>query len=77
MNNLCQTWGIDNSQIIPTATRFFKDCKKLTTVTSKQEIQILKLQAKLVINGDKELYFTKSDADAPTAYFSYLPQFAA
>lgn len=70
-------WGIDKTDIIPTASRFFKDTKKLTAVTKDQETQILKLQAKLVFAGDKSIYFSKSDADAPTSYFSQLPQFAA
>jgi len=30
-----------------------------------------------VLNSDKEVSFTKSDADAPTEYISLLPQFAA
>lgn len=37
MNSLCETWGIDQSQILPTATRFFNDYKKLSTVTKKQD----------------------------------------
>ena len=70
MNSLCQTWGIDNSQILPTATRFFNDYKKLSSVTKKQEVQILQLQTKLVLAGDAPYYFTKSDQEAPTLYFS-------
>ena len=70
MNSLCQTWGIDNSQILPTATRFFNDFKKLSAVTKKQEVQILQLQAKLVLSGESPMYFTKSDQESPTLYFS-------
>ena len=31
LTDLCSTWGIDQSQIVPTANRFFNDYKKLTT----------------------------------------------
>jgi len=37
MNNLCETWGIDQTQIVPTASRFFNEYKKLSSVTKKQD----------------------------------------
>jgi alanyl-tRNA synthetase len=78
MNQLCDTWGIDQSQILPTATRFFNEYKKLSTVTKKQDQQILNLQVKYVLNSNEEtkLYRVKSEQDSPTLYFSFLPQFA-
>jgi len=51
MNSLCDTWGVDNTQILPTAIRFFNEYKKLSTVTKKQDQQILNLQVKLVLNS--------------------------
>ncbi len=43
LNDLCDTWGVDQTQIISTATRFFNDYKKLTNVNKKQDLQILQL----------------------------------
>lgn len=78
MNSLCETWGVDQSQVLPTAVRFFNEYKKLSTLTSKQDIQILNLQVKFVINSnDIKMHFVKSDAAAPTLYFSQLPRYAA
>ena len=80
MNSLCDTWGVDNTQILPTAIRFFNEYKKLSTVTKKQDQQILNLQVKLVLNSnaaDSSLFYVKSEHDSPTLYFSFLPQFAA
>jgi hypothetical protein len=37
MNSLCETWGVDQSQILPTANRFFNEYKKLSNVTKKQD----------------------------------------
>jgi hypothetical protein len=37
MNSLCETWGVDQSQILQSANRFFNEFKKLTNVTKKQD----------------------------------------
>jgi len=34
---LCDQWGIDQQQILPTATRFFNDYKKLSATSKKQD----------------------------------------
>lgn len=78
MNALCQTWSVDSSDLEQTAMKFFSGYKKLTTETAKQSQQILNLQLKLVLsNQESKFYFSKSDHDAPTLYFSQLPAFAA
>lgn len=69
-------WGIDQSQVMPTANRFFNEYKKLTNKTNKQDQQILNLQIKYALKDDKRTYFVKSDQPDPTIYFSFLPQFA-
>ena len=46
LQNLEKLWGIDQSQVLQTAKRFFDDYKRLTTVTKKQDAQILDLQVK-------------------------------
>lgn len=73
LNNLCETWGIDQTQLIPTANRFFNEYKKLTNKTNKQDQQILNLQIKFAIKDDKKTYFIRSDQPDPTIYFSFLP----
>jgi len=79
MNSLCETWGVDQTQILPTANRIFNDYKKLSAVTKKQDQTILNLQVKYVLNSNEEskFYYVKSDQAAPTLYFSFLPQFAS
>mmetsp|Transcript_3506 Transcript_3506/g.5264 ORF Transcript_3506/g.5264 Transcript_3506/m.5264 type:complete len:262 (-) Transcript_3506:30-815(-) len=77
MNSLCDTWGVDQTQILPTANRFFNEYKKLSTVTKKQDQQILNLQVKFVLSSqDDKFFYVKSDQESPTLYFSFLPQFA-
>lgn len=77
MNALCETWGVDQSQIEPTAIRFFNEFKRLTTETQKQSQQILNLQLKLALgSNDGKMFFSESAEAAPTLYFSYLPSFA-
>lgn len=79
MNDLCQTWGIDQTQILPTANRFFNEYKKLSAVTKKQDQQILNLTVKYILSSTEEtkVFFVRSEQDSPTLYFSFLPQFAA
>ena len=76
LNDLCETWGVDQTQIISTANRFFNDYKKLTNVTKKQDLQILQLQMKCVLKYALRVQFVKSEQDDPTLYFSFLAQFA-
>jgi len=79
MNQLCDTWGVDQGQILPTANRFFNEYKKLSNVTKKQDQQILNLQVKYLLNApaeDGNMFYVKSEHDSPTLYFSFLPQFA-
>jgi alanyl-tRNA synthetase len=43
LNELCHSWGVDTKNIVPTADRFFNEYKRLSTLTKKQEIEILGL----------------------------------
>lgn len=36
-------WGVDQSQLEKTASKFFNDYKRLSVTTEKQDQQILKL----------------------------------
>lgn len=35
LQKLCDQWGVDQTQILPTASRFFNDYKKLSTQAKK------------------------------------------
>jgi|TARA_B110000285_G_C15121395_1_gene617380 alanyl-tRNA synthetase len=37
MNALCDTWGVDQTQILQTASRFFNEYKKLSAETKRQD----------------------------------------
>jgi hypothetical protein len=73
---LCNTWGVDQASILPTATRFFNDYKKLSSTTKKQDQQILNLQMKYLLKDDNKVFYVRSEHPDPTLYFSFLPQFA-
>lgn len=77
LGNLCETWGVDQSQIEQTASRFFNEFKRLSTQTKKQDQQILNLQVKYLLKeNEKKGYYVKSDQSDATLYISFLPQFA-
>lgn len=77
MNTLCETWGVDQSQIEQTANRFFNEYKRLGTLNKKQDQQVLSLQVKyLLASSGNSAFFAKSEQDDPTLYISSLPQFA-
>jgi alanyl-tRNA synthetase len=76
LNNLCDTWGVDQSQIEGTASRFFNEYKRLGTQTKKQDQQILSLQVKLLLNSEDNCFYVRSEQADPTLYISFLPEFA-
>jgi len=78
MTELCETWGVDKGAILQTGNRFFKGYKQLGALAEKQERQILNLQIKFVLSSGQtdKMFYTKSDAENPTLYFSFLPQSA-
>jgi hypothetical protein len=77
MNKLCETWGVDQSQIEKTASRFFNEYKKLSAQTKKQDQQILNLQVMYLLKGDETRpHYAKSEQEDPTLYISSLPQYA-
>ena len=77
LQKLTETWGVDQSQIEPTATRFFNEYKRLTALTKKQDTQILNLQMRSCIKDtEQKTFFVKSEQDNPTLYIASLPAFA-
>jgi len=77
LQRLCDQWGVDNSQIVSTASRFFKEYKTLSSTTKKQDQQILNLQVKFAMkDAANAVHFVRSEQADPTIYFSFLPQFA-
>jgi alanyl-tRNA synthetase len=79
LNSLCSSWGITNTEIVDTANRFFNESKRLEKLTEKQEKQILNLTMKSILSTgmEQKFFFIKSDAAAPTFYFSFVPSYAA
>lgn len=68
---------MDPTQIVPTASRFFNDYKRLSSQAKKQDQQILNLQVKFALKDlENATHFVRSDQPDPTIYFSFLPQFA-
>lgn len=77
LNQLCEDWGVDQGQILPTGTRFFNEYKRLKALTSTQDNKILTLEVKNCINSPEgTLQFIRSDQPDPTLYVSSLKQFA-
>ena len=77
LQKLCDQWGVDLTQIVPTASRFFNDYKRLSGQAKKQDQQILGLQVKFALKDlDHPVHFVRSEQPDPTLYFSLLPQFA-
>lgn len=74
LHNLCKGWGVDQNQIEMTANRFFSDKKHFEALCSKQDQQILQLQAKVLLRDQEQhLFFVKSEQAAPTLYIGFLP----
>lgn len=76
LQKLCDQWGVDPTQIVPTASRFFNEYKKLSGQTKRQDQQILSLQLKCALNAAPAVHFVRSEQPDPTIYFSLLPQYA-
>lgn len=77
LHKLTETWGVDQSQIESTATRFFNEYKRLTAQTKKQDQQILNLQVRsLLKDTEQKTYFVRADQDNPTIYIASLPAYA-
>lgn len=62
LQKLTETWGVDQSQIESTATRFFNEYKRLNAQTKKQDQQILNLQVRsLLKDTEQKTFFVKAD----------------
>jgi len=79
MTDLCETWDVDQTQVLATGVRFFNQYKKLTNQTKSQEQTILSLQVKYMLSSSEpeKIQFTRSDSDSPTLFISFMPKFAA
>ncbi len=77
LNQLCEMWGIEESMILKTAERFFKDYKRLTNETKEQDKRLLSYQVQLALcQPELKVALVMSDQADPTLYFSNLSSFA-
>lgn len=78
LNSLIEEWGVDQSQIQSTASRFFNEYKRLSTEVKVKDQTILNLQVRYALSLPAgSTVFVRSDQDNPTLFVSQLPQFAA
>lgn len=74
INDLCEDWTIDKSQLVKTGNRFFNDFKKYENRCSKQDNEIMSLQLKVIKNCSDKLFYCQSSHENPTFYFSNLDE---
>jgi len=78
LSDLYELWGISLPEIVPTATRFFNEYKKLDSKAKKQELKLLELTIRCVATDPNfRVAIVKSNHDSPTLYFSHLKNYAA
>lgn len=67
-------WGVGQTDLEKTASKFFSDCKRLNTQTERQDQQILKLQVQSMLKDTKQkTFYVKSEQPDPTLYITWLP----
>ena len=75
---LTSSWGINQKEIVPTATRFFHESKTYRAIAEKQSQQLIDLKIKLYLlepnNNVKALF--KTDESNVRLLISILPNFA-
>lgn len=77
LHSLCASWDVTQKDVVDTASRFFDGYKKFGSQVSKQNMQILDLQVKMLLLSPMKLAVVRSDSDTATMYISNLPPFAS
>ena len=70
INKLKDLWGVKQSDIVGTATRFFNDYKKYEKEAQNQKLMLLSTQIKLVEQIDWSTFVLSTIEKLPTLYFS-------
>ncbi len=78
LGDLCELWGVEESMIMKTAERFFKEYKRLGNEVSEQDKKMLDYQVHyLLSNPTLKLAYVISSQSNPTMYFSNIDKYAA
>lgn len=73
LNDLCESWTVDKSQLIDTADKFFKTYKKAPARVKKLETSLIEYQVKfLVADNNAVVGYNLSDQEAPSVYYSNM-----
>ena len=77
LNDLCDLWGVQKSDVISTANRFFAGYKKYSALASKQSQELLQLQIRSFLSDPAQpLLLFESDEQDPTLYISVVKPLA-
>jgi hypothetical protein len=77
INSLCDEWGVEKSQILNTANRFFTDYKKFGSRIKKLDQTVVDYQMKFVLSsGLFQVGFHHSDQENPSIYCSFVNNYA-
>jgi len=78
LNVLCEDWGVQQTDILPTAKRFFEGYKRYGSKLKKQYVQLVELQLNYFLSDPKRSKLLIQSHDEPNAglYMSILQPFA-
>lgn len=75
INHLKDMWGINQTEIVPTAERIFKDYRRFENESVKQKEALLKLQVKSFLESKSDRVLIDSTEKEATLYFSAVPAY--
>ena len=77
INTLCDEWGVEKSQILHTANRFFTDYKKFGARIKKLDQTLLDYQIKFLLSSNTfQVGYNQSDQENPSIYCSFVNNYA-
>eukprot|EP00767_Chilomastix_cuspidata_P004430 gnl/Chilomastix_cuspidata/457.p1 GENE.gnl/Chilomastix_cuspidata/457~~gnl/Chilomastix_cuspidata/457.p1 ORF type:complete len:1004 (+),score=405.29 gnl/Chilomastix_cuspidata/457:2829-5840(+) len=74
VHTLQRSWGIEMSEVVPTADRFFSGYKMYKREYEKQLVELSQLRIALDMAAGRKLSVIRVNEEVPTMYFSLLPQ---
>jgi len=75
INHLKDMWGINQTEIVPTAERIFKGYRRFENESVKQKEVLLKLQVRSFLDSKLDRVLIDSTEKEATLYFSALPNY--